>query len=198
MKNLIRAVTVLAVSTAQADTLYVDVDCPGPGNASEAEPYCSIQSAIEIAVDTDAIAVARGPSWADRASSASTLMPGSGSRASPILAAAVSASPRPASYAAPAKMNSALEAGSIISTQFQSSAKTVPRGFFNLMRSSSEGRTSPSSVLPFLKITWRYSPVSDDGSRTRNESNTADGRCATSVFGSCPASAAGLAKRRRA
>ena len=60
MKNLIRAVTVLAVSTAQADTLYVDVDCPGPGNGSEAEPYCSIQAAIEIAVDTDVIAVARG------------------------------------------------------------------------------------------------------------------------------------------
>jgi len=29
MKNLICAVTLLAVSTAQADVIYVDVDCPG-------------------------------------------------------------------------------------------------------------------------------------------------------------------------
>ena len=34
MKNLICAVTVLAVSTAQADTIYVDVDCPGPGDGT--------------------------------------------------------------------------------------------------------------------------------------------------------------------
>ncbi len=41
MKKLICAVTVLAVSTAQADTIYVDADnCPGPGNGSEAEPSC--------------------------------------------------------------------------------------------------------------------------------------------------------------
>ena len=46
MRKLICAVTVLAVSTAQADTIYVDVNCPGPGNGSEAEPYCSIQTAI--------------------------------------------------------------------------------------------------------------------------------------------------------
>ncbi len=29
MKSLICAVTVLAVSTAQADTIYVDANCPG-------------------------------------------------------------------------------------------------------------------------------------------------------------------------
>ncbi len=29
MKKLFAAVTVLAVSTAQADTIYVDVTCPG-------------------------------------------------------------------------------------------------------------------------------------------------------------------------
>ena len=58
MKSLICAVTVLAVSTAQADTIYVDVDCPGPGNGSEAEPYCSIQTAIGNAVDTDEVVVA--------------------------------------------------------------------------------------------------------------------------------------------
>ena len=39
MKNLICAVTVLAVSTAQADTIYVDIaNCPGLGNGFGAEP----------------------------------------------------------------------------------------------------------------------------------------------------------------
>jgi hypothetical protein len=33
MKSLLAAVTVLAVSTVQADTIYVDVNCPGPGDA---------------------------------------------------------------------------------------------------------------------------------------------------------------------
>ncbi len=60
MNKLICAVTVLAVSTAQADTIYVDVNCPGPGNGSEAEPYCSIQTAIDNAVDTDEVVVAPG------------------------------------------------------------------------------------------------------------------------------------------
>ncbi len=61
MKNLICAVTVLAVSTAQAATIHVDVaNCPGPGNGSEADPYCSIQTAIDNAVDTDEIVVAPG------------------------------------------------------------------------------------------------------------------------------------------
>ncbi len=60
MNELLAAVTVLAVSTAQADTIYVDVNCPGPGNGSEAEPYCSIQTAIDNAVDTDEIVVAPG------------------------------------------------------------------------------------------------------------------------------------------
>ncbi len=60
MKKLICAVTVLAVSTAQADTIYVDVNCPGPGNGSEAEPYCSIQTAIDNAVDTVEVIVAPG------------------------------------------------------------------------------------------------------------------------------------------
>ncbi len=42
MKELICAVIVLAVSTAQAaDVSHVDAgNCPGPGNGSEAEPYC--------------------------------------------------------------------------------------------------------------------------------------------------------------
>ncbi len=59
MKNLICAVTVLAVSTAQADTIYVDASCPG-GDGSELDPYCSIQTAIDNAVDTDEIVVAPG------------------------------------------------------------------------------------------------------------------------------------------
>ncbi len=54
MKKLLAAVTVLAVSTAQADTIYVDASCPG-GDGSELDPYCSIQTAIDNAVDTDEI-----------------------------------------------------------------------------------------------------------------------------------------------
>ncbi len=53
-------VALLAVSSAQADTIYVDDDCPGPGDGSEADPYCSIQTAIDNAVDTDEIVVAGG------------------------------------------------------------------------------------------------------------------------------------------
>ncbi len=60
MKNLICAVTLLVVSTAQADTIYVDVNCPGPGNGTIGDPYCSIQIAIDNAVDTDEIVVAPG------------------------------------------------------------------------------------------------------------------------------------------
>ena len=59
MRNLICAVTVLAVSTAQADTIYVDANCPG-GDGSVRDPYCSIQTAIDNAVDTDEIVVAPG------------------------------------------------------------------------------------------------------------------------------------------
>ncbi len=59
MIKLICAVTLLAVSTAQAATIYVDVSCPG-GNGSELDPYCSIQTAIDNAVDTDEIVVAPG------------------------------------------------------------------------------------------------------------------------------------------
>ena len=44
MKKLICAVTVLAVSSAPAATIHVDDDnCPGPGDGSELDPYCSIQ-----------------------------------------------------------------------------------------------------------------------------------------------------------
>ncbi|MHC4127703.1 MAG: right-handed parallel beta-helix repeat-containing protein [Planctomycetota bacterium] len=48
-------------STAQAATIYVDDDnCPGPGDGSELNPYCSIQTAIDNAVDFDEVIVAPG------------------------------------------------------------------------------------------------------------------------------------------
>ncbi len=51
----------LAVSTAQADTIHVDDDnCPGPGSGTVRDPYCSIQTAIVNAVDTDEVVVAEG------------------------------------------------------------------------------------------------------------------------------------------
>jgi hypothetical protein len=54
-------VVVVAVSgaAAQADTIFVDAICPG-GNGSELDPYCSIQTAIDNAVDMDEILVAPG------------------------------------------------------------------------------------------------------------------------------------------
>ena len=61
MKKLLAAVTALTVSTAQAATIHVDAgNCPGPGDGSKADPYCSIQTAIDNAVDTDEIIVAPG------------------------------------------------------------------------------------------------------------------------------------------
>ncbi len=39
MKKLLAAVTVLAVSTAQAATIHIDVaNCPGPGDGSIGDP----------------------------------------------------------------------------------------------------------------------------------------------------------------
>ncbi len=61
IKKLLAAVTVLAVSTAQAATIHVGIaNCPGPGDGSEPDPYCSIQTAIDNAVDADEIVVAPG------------------------------------------------------------------------------------------------------------------------------------------
>ncbi|MHC4218723.1 MAG: choice-of-anchor Q domain-containing protein [Planctomycetota bacterium] len=54
-------VALQAVPTVRADTIYVDDDnCAGPGDGSELDPYCSIQTAIDNAVDTDEIVVAPG------------------------------------------------------------------------------------------------------------------------------------------
>jgi hypothetical protein len=65
-KRMMRSAAVMAVvvaltSTAQAETIYVDDDnCPGPGSGTEGDPYCSIQTAVDNAVDTDEIKVAPG------------------------------------------------------------------------------------------------------------------------------------------
>jgi len=59
VKNLICAVILLAVGTAQADTIYVDANCPG-GDGSIGNPYCSIQTAIDNAVAMDEVVVAPG------------------------------------------------------------------------------------------------------------------------------------------
>ncbi|MHC4421013.1 MAG: right-handed parallel beta-helix repeat-containing protein [Planctomycetota bacterium] len=58
---LIVAVVGLFAFATAADTIYVDDNnCPGPGSGTEANPYCSIQTAIDNAVDTDEIVVAPG------------------------------------------------------------------------------------------------------------------------------------------
>jgi pectin methylesterase-like acyl-CoA thioesterase len=58
---LIVAMVGLFSSATAADTIYVDDDnCPGPGSGTPGDPYCSIQTAIDNAVDTDEIVVAPG------------------------------------------------------------------------------------------------------------------------------------------
>ena len=59
MNKLICAVTVLAVTTAQADIIFVDANCPG-GDGSKGDPYCSIQTAIDNAVDKDEVVAVEG------------------------------------------------------------------------------------------------------------------------------------------
>ena len=50
-----------AVAATQAATIHVDAaNCPGPGDGSVRDPYCSIQTAIDNAVDTDEVVVAAG------------------------------------------------------------------------------------------------------------------------------------------
>ncbi len=59
--RILLIVIAVIATAAQADTIYVDDDnCPGPGSGTEADPYCSIQTAIDNAVDTDEIVVAPG------------------------------------------------------------------------------------------------------------------------------------------
>ena len=58
---LAAAVAGLAVSPVQAATIHVDAaGCPSPGSGTVGDPYCSIQTAIDSAVDTDEIIVAQG------------------------------------------------------------------------------------------------------------------------------------------
>ncbi len=58
---MVAAITTGLVSTAQGATIFVDIaNCPGPGDGSVGDPYCSIQTAIDNAVDTDEIVVAEG------------------------------------------------------------------------------------------------------------------------------------------
>jgi len=48
-------------SSLFAATIYVDDDaCPGPGTGTLPDPYCSIQTAINAAANTDLITVAPG------------------------------------------------------------------------------------------------------------------------------------------
>jgi hypothetical protein len=54
------AVAMLACA-ARAETIFVDAaNCPGPGDGTGFDPYCSIQSAIDHAVNGDEIIVAPG------------------------------------------------------------------------------------------------------------------------------------------
>ncbi len=49
------------VASVEADVIHVDDDnCPGPGSGTAFDPYCSIQTAIDDAVDGDEIVVAHG------------------------------------------------------------------------------------------------------------------------------------------
>ena len=52
---------VLATTGQAGIIIHVDAgNCPGPGDGSELDPYCSIQTAIDNTVDTDQIVVAPG------------------------------------------------------------------------------------------------------------------------------------------
>ena len=58
---VVAMITLSAVSSAQAAFILVDVaNCPGPGSGTIGDPYCSIQTAIDNALDTDEIIVAQG------------------------------------------------------------------------------------------------------------------------------------------
>ncbi len=61
-RSLAYVFAVAVYSSAQAGTIYVDVtNCPGPGDGSELDPYCSLQTAIDNAgLEGDEIVVAPG------------------------------------------------------------------------------------------------------------------------------------------
>ena len=52
---------VFSSNSVQAATYYVDDDnCPGPGNGTEADPFCKIQDGIDAASSSDTVEVADG------------------------------------------------------------------------------------------------------------------------------------------
>ena len=58
---LILSVLSVVSSAAHPGVIFVDDDnCPGPGSGTVVDPFCSIQSAIDAAVDADEIVVAPG------------------------------------------------------------------------------------------------------------------------------------------
>ncbi len=59
--RLIVSVVAAFSCSVGADVVFVDDNnCPGPGSGTELDPFCSIQTAIDAAVDTDEIVVAPG------------------------------------------------------------------------------------------------------------------------------------------
>ena len=61
MRNLLILVSLAVFSSAQAGpVIFVDDGCPGPGSGTKDDPYCTIQEAIDAAVDMDEIVVAAG------------------------------------------------------------------------------------------------------------------------------------------
>src|SRR5262245_9662662 len=49
------------LSSAQATTFFVDADnCPGPGNGTNGNPFCSIQAGMDAALNGDEVIVAPG------------------------------------------------------------------------------------------------------------------------------------------
>ncbi len=66
-RYLVLPVLLFTVTAAvQSATIHVDAaNCPGPGDGSVGDPYCSIQTAIDAAVDTDEILVIAGTYFED-------------------------------------------------------------------------------------------------------------------------------------
>ncbi len=59
--TVVIAMPLMGSTASRPAVIFVDDDnCPGPGSGTEGDPYCSIQVAIDNAVDTDEIVVAPG------------------------------------------------------------------------------------------------------------------------------------------